>query len=102
MRHLVVIITALVLLFGCASSGPSYKEQMDALLGTADKVYFAQKLGPPSNRIRVNENTEVWEYITNEIRGISTTGYQYHFYDQLLLTFKDDKLDAWSRRSKNR
>jgi len=98
MKARITIWLAVLLLCGCAG-GSRYTEEMNALIGNADKKTFVDKYGPPDKQAVVDGATEAWEYHLNEQRYTSPTGYRFSTYDRLRLMFKDGKLQSWSRES---
>ena len=99
MVRALVLGLALVLLFGCAAGSSRYAEEMDALIGKADKKTFVDRYGLPDKQAAVDATTEVWEYRLNEQKYTSATGYRFSTFDRLRLSFKDGRLYSWSREA---
>jgi hypothetical protein len=87
-----------MLLVGCASGGSRYADEMNALIGKADKETIVSTYGPPDKQAAVTANVEVWEYRLDEQKFTSNTGYRFSTHDRLRLTFKDGRLQSWSRK----
>lgn len=99
LKSLVAVLTVAFLL-GCASNVARMSVEMDGLVGTADKAYFANKYGPPDKQATLDADTELWEYRLNEQNYTSPTGYRFSTFDRLRLTFRNGKLHAWNLKSK--
>lgn len=83
----------------CAGSGRSDTDQLNGLIGKANKVYFVEKLGPPDKQAAIESNTDVWEYRLDEQKYTSSTGYRFSTFKRLRLTFRDGMLVSWNQSS---
>ena len=93
------IFLMLALLGACAGSGRSDTEQLNGLVGKANKAYFVEKLGPPDKQAAIESNTDVWEYRLDEQKYTSSTGYRFSTFKRLRLTFRNGTLASWSQSS---
>lgn len=93
------IVLMLATIAACASGGKSEAEQLNGLIGEANKSYFVEKLGPPDKQAAIASNTDVWEYRLDEQKFTSSTGYRFSTFRRLRLTFRDGTLASWNQSS---
>lgn len=96
-NRLLILLLGAVLLSGCASTGVSIRQRLDAMVGTADKSACIEKFGLPDKTV-VLDGREIWEYKLNLHNYTSSTGYRFSTYDLLRLTFENEKVKSWSMK----
>ena len=92
---LLILLLGALLLSGCASTGVSIQQQLDAMVGTVDKSACIEKFGLPDKTLAL-DSREIWEYKLNLHKYTSTTGYRFSTYDLLRLTFENEIVKSWS------
>ncbi len=96
MKKAFVSLLICVLATACAAGRSKYADEMNLMIGNADKERVVAKYGPPDKHIALNGATEVWEYRLNEQKYTSPTGYRFSTFDRLRLTFKEGVLSNWN------
>lgn len=94
---LLILLLGALLLSGCVSTDVSIQQQLDAMVGTADKSACIEKFGLPDNTLAL-DSREIWEYKLNLHNYTSPTGYRFSTYDLLRLTFENERVKSWSMK----
>ena len=88
------MVSALVA--ACAADPPRLEQELDALLGKADKAYFVAKYGRPDKQAVLGEGVDFWEYRFYGRRHTASTGDLFSNIDRVRLTFTRGVLTSWS------
>ena len=94
------MMLCLVGMMGCMTVNSPIRDELPALVGVADKAYFANRFGPPDKQVEIEAGTEMWEYRLGEQKFTSNTGYRFSTNERLRLTFREGRLIKWSIEGK--
>ena len=90
------LCAAAVLVAACAADPPRLAQEMDALVGKADKAYFVGKYGRPDKQATLSEGVDFWEYRFYGRRYTPSSGELFSNVDRVRLTFTRGVLTSWS------
>ena len=96
----ITMMLCLVGMMGCMTVNSPIRDELPALVGVADKAYFANRFGPPDKQVEIEAGTEMWEYRLGEQKFTSNTGYRFSTNERLRLTFREGRLIKWSIEGK--